>query len=301
FTGNSAKYGGAVSVLGNDAAVTITRGAENTAAVFSGNSAASFGGAIYASGTIEIDGATITDNTASLGGGVMAISSELAYGSGNAAVKRVGRGKVIFSGAATTFSGNTATRTAGGKNVGSDICASSSNSDAGNGAVIEIAAMPTFGGSTGYGIAIDRSILVLPDNLAFPQSVSVYSNKEFSCDYTYDGSTLAFTSFGSRSGVTSWKIYWSEGQPSVYPGTGSYPSGTVTDGTAIKIEGSIGAKTIVYYLLPTVNQLVGSGESMLEEASEALLDESLFDDTEVFEGLAPESFALDQYCDECFL
>ncbi|MBO7678934.1 MAG: hypothetical protein J6S75_04620, partial [Thermoguttaceae bacterium] len=205
-----------------------------------------------------------------------------------------------FSGAATTFSGNTATRTAGGQNVGNDICASSSNSAAGNGAVIEISAMPTFGTGAGYGVAVDRSILVLAAGQALPSSVSVYRSKEFTCGYTYSGSTLTFTSLTSGSGITTWKIYWdgsAQSTPAEYTADSGapLPSGTVDTGTAVLIKGYKGAnETMTCYMIPTLSA-GGSG------ASQALLDDALFDDAEVFEGLAPESSALDQYCDECYL
>ncbi len=284
FTGNSAKYGGAVSVLGNDAATTITTTG------FSENSAASYGGAIYASGTVEIDGATISGNTASLGGGVLAITS-------NISSAQKGRGKVTFTGTATTFSDNTATKTAGGKHVGNDICASSSNSAAGNGAVIEIETVPTFSGSTGYDIAIDRSILVLASGAALPQSINVYSNKEFTCGYAYDGSTLEFTSLTSTSGINKWWIYWSgsaQGEYTEYTAGGTVlPSGAVDSGTVVLIKGFRDNNEMNYYLIPTVN-------AQASGASEALLDESLFD-TQVFEGLLQEDSALEEYCDECFL
>ena len=285
FTGNSAKFGGAVSVLGNDTPTTIT------GATFEENIAASYGGALYASGTVMIDGAHITANGASLGGGVMAITSNISSDQ----PPQKGRGKIIFAGAQTIFSGNTTTQ-----NIGNDICASSSNSAEGDGAVVEIVTVPSFSGGTGYDLAVDRSILVMAENTALPQSLNVYSSKEFTCGYTYDASTLTFTSLTSNSRFNKWRIYWSGSDtgPDSYTeytaGGAVLPSGTVTSGTAVLIEASRGGSWMKYYLLPTVNN-TASG------ASEALFDEALFDDTEAFEGSAPQNTALEEYCDECYL
>ncbi|MBQ3454615.1 MAG: hypothetical protein IJG25_07080, partial [Thermoguttaceae bacterium] len=293
FTGNDAKFGGAVSVLGNDVITTITHSADNTTS-FSENEAVSYGGAIYASGTVVIDGAVISGNTASLGGGILVITSELTV-SGSA---QKGRGKVIFTGSATTFSNNTATTTVDGQGAGSDICATSSNSAAGNGAVIEIETLPSLG-SGGYQLAVDRSFLVLASGVTLPSTLNIYSNKEFTCGYTYSGGTLAFTSLSSDSGTNKWRIYWSgsdtgPGSYTEYTGSGTLPSGTVASGTTVLIKGYRGTRETIYYMIPTESTNAGA-------ASEALFDEALFDDAEVFSGLAPQSSALEEYCDECFL
>ena len=293
FTGNDAKFGGAVSVLGNDVITTITHSADNTTS-FSENEAVSYGGAVYASGTVEIDGAAISRNTASLGGGILVITSELTV-SGSA---QKGRGKVIFTGSATTFSNNTATTTVDGQGAGSDICATSSNSAAGNGAVIEIETLPSLG-SGGYQLAVDRSFLVLASGVTLPSTLNIYSNKEFTCGYTYSGGTLAFTSLSSDSGTNKWRIYWSgsdtgPGSYTEYTGSGTLPSGTVASGTTVLIKGYRGTRETIYYMIPTESTNAGA-------ASEALFDEALFDDAEVFSGLAPQSSALEEYCDECFL
>ena len=230
----------------------------------------------------------ITNNTASLGGGVMAITSDIS-------ATGKGRGKVTFTGEATTFSGNTSMKKSGGKSVGSDLCASSSNSAAGNGAVIEIETMPELN-SGGYALAVDRSILVLAGGATLPATVSVYSNKEFTCGYTYSGNTLAFTSLSSASGIDKWRVYWSDGTTTDYT-EGTLPSGEVSDGAALKIEGFTGTKetaTATYYLIPTVSAGAGA-------ASQALFDDALLDDAEVFEGLAPQKSALEEYCEECYL
>ena len=289
FTDNSAKNGGAVSVLGNRAVTSITH-TGNSSTSFSGNSAV-FGGAVYASGTVQIDGAQISDNTASLGGGVFAITT-------NISSSQKGRGKITFTGDATTFSGNTATRVVRGQNVGNDICASSSNNAEGNGAVVEIATLPTFSGSPGCDIGLDRSILVLASGVTIdPSTTSIYCSKQTTCGYTYNGSTLTFTSLSSESGLNKWRIYWSgsdTGACTEYTAGGAeLPSGAVSSGAAVLIKGYIGAsETVINYLIPTVS---GSG------ACEALFDDALLDDAEVFEGLVPRGTALDQYCDECFL
>ncbi|MBR2584871.1 MAG: hypothetical protein IKE64_05500, partial [Thermoguttaceae bacterium] len=286
FTGNSAKFGGAVSVLGNDTATTIA----DTS--LSGNSAASYGGAVYASGTVVIDGAAISNNTASLGGGVMAITSNIS----DTSVPMMGRGKVIFTGEETTFSGNTAVKKVGGQSVGSDLCASSSNSAAGNGAVIEIETMPELN-SGGYALAVDRSILVLAGGATLPATVSVYSNKEFTCGYTYSGNTLAFTSLSSASGIDKWKIYWdgsASGPYTEYTAGGTdLPSGTVTGGTAVLIKGYKGTAETLYYMVPT-------SSASTSGAAEALFDDTLFD-TQVFEWLSQEDTAPEEYCDDLFL
>ena len=286
FSENSAKYGGAVSVLGNDTATTIA----DTS--LSGNSAASYGGAVYASGTVVIDGAAISNNTASLGGGVMAITSNIS----DTSVPMMGRGKVIFTGEETTFSGNTAVKKVGGQSVGSDLCASSSNSAAGNGAVIEIETMPELN-SGGYALAVDRSILVLAGGATLPATVSVYSNKEFTCGYTYSGNTLAFTSLSSRSGIDKWWIYWdgsASGPYTEYTAGGTdLPSGTVTGGTAVLIKGYKGTAETLYYMVPT-------SSASTSGAAEALFDDTLFD-TQVFEWLSQEDTAPEEYCDDLFL
>ena len=312
FSNNNAKYGGAVSVLGNDVTTKITYNTDSTSTGFTGNSAVSYGGAIYASGTVEIDGADITGNTASLGGGVMAISSNLTYASDDDPVAEKGRGKVIFTGDQTTFSDNNATKSANGKHVGSDICASSSNSAAGDGAVIEIVTMPEFSDSTDYVLAIDRSILVVPDSDTVPD-VEIYSNKGFVCSYNYDESTstLEFTwlapltSSSTQSEISRWEIYWGGSAPGPhgeYPGTGGLPSGKVTDGTAVLIKGFGNNYEMNYYLFPAEYPLIGTGGGMTsEDASEALFNDALFDDSDVFEGLASGSSALEDYCDEYFL
>ena len=289
FTENSAKYGGAVSVLGNDQTAVITD------ALFEQNSAVSYGGAVYASGTVQIDGAMIKDNTASLGGGVLAITSNIS----DTSEPQLGRGKVIFTGQTTIFEGNTATKKARGQSVGSDICASSSNSAAGNGGVIEIATMPQFSTGTGYKLAIDRSILVLPSDMdvdGLSEIVNVYYSKDTVCGYTYGENTLTFTALASGSGINRWRIYWSDGTTTDYT-EGTLPSGEVSDGAALKIEGFIGTKettTATYYLIPSLSAGTGA-------ASEALFDEALLDDAEVFEGLAPQQSALEEYCEECYL
>ena len=297
FDSNTAKFGGAVSALGSAAATTITHSASESVTRFSNNSAVSYGGAVYASGTVEIDGAAITNNTAALGGGVMAITSDLIFTTGSgASTTQKGRGKVIFTGTATTFSGNNATTRRSGQSVGTDLCATSSNSAEGNGAVIEIATLPSFA-SGGYAVAVDRSILVLASGVTLPSTLNVYYNRETTCGYTYDGSTLTFTDLSSHSGIDKWRIYWSGSaqEPyTEYDGTGTPPSGTLT-GTTVLIEGyKEGTSDVIYYMIPTVN-------TQASGASEALLDEALFDDAELFEGLAPSGSALEEYCDECFL
>ncbi|MBO7678818.1 MAG: hypothetical protein J6S75_04030 [Thermoguttaceae bacterium] len=281
FTGNSAKYDAAVSALGNDAAATIT----DTS--FSQNNAASFGGAIYASGTVVIDGAAISDNIATLGGGVFAITSDIS-------ATQKGRGKVTFTGDATVFSGNISRRTKSGQRVGNDICATSSSNADGGGAVFEIKTMPTFGDTDGYAVGIDRSIIVLAEGLTLDPSM-IYSNKETTCGYTYSGGTLSFTSLTSHSGIDRWRIYWSgsaTGESTEYAGTGALPSGEVAEGTTVLIKGYKDGGETIYYMIPTAG---GSG------ASEALFDDALLDDAELFEGLGQEGSALEEYCDECFL
>ncbi|MBQ3454092.1 MAG: hypothetical protein IJG25_04425, partial [Thermoguttaceae bacterium] len=297
FDSNTAKFGGAVSALGSAVATTITHSASESVTRFSNNTAASYGGAVYASGTVVIDGAAITNNTAALGGGVMAITSDLIFTTGSgASTTQKGRGKVIFTGTATTFSGNNATTRRSGQSVGTDLCATSSNSAEGNGAVIEIATLPSFA-SGGYAVAVDRSILVLASGVTLPSTLNVYYNRETTCGYTYDGSTLTFTDLSSHSGIDKWRIYWSGStqEPyTEYDGTGTPPSGTLT-GTTVLIEGyKEGTSDVIYYMIPTKN-------AQASGASEALFDEALFDDAELFEGLAPQSSALEEYCDECFL
>ena len=292
FAGNRAKNGGAVSVLGNTKVTKIDH-TGSAVTSFSGNSA-TFGGAVYASGEVEINGASFNNNSATLGGGVFAITSELTL-SGSA---QKGRGKVVFTGDASTFSGNTASRVVRSQNVGNDICATSSNSDEGNGAVIEINTLPsTFSGSPGCDIGIDRSILVLGSGVTLG-SATIFNNRETTCGYTYNGSTkaLAFTLLTSNSGLNKWLIYWSGSdaseQPTVYDGSGALPSGTLTT-EKILIKGYTGAREMaIYYMIPSSNT---------SAASQALFDDALFDDAEVFEGLAPGGSALDEYCDECYL
>ena len=286
FDGNSARNGGAVSVLGNDTPATIT----DTS--FSGNNAAFCGGALYASGTVEIDGATISGNTATLGGGVLTTTADIS-------ATQKGRGNVTFTGDVTTFSGNVSKRIKYGERVGNDICATSTSSADGSGAVFEIETMPSFGTTDGCAIGVDRSIIVLAEGLTLPDTVSIRANKEFTCGYTYNGSALAFTSLVSRSGIDTWRVYWSDGSSTDYTDGDPLPSGIINNGEMVLIESfGVDAKgnnyQTTYYLMPTVNA-GGSG------TSEALLDEALFDDAEVFEGLVPSGSALDEYCDECFL
>ena len=126
--------------------------------------------------------------------------------------------------------------------------------------------------------------------------VNVYYSKDTVCGYTYGENTLTFTALASGSGINRWRIYWSDGTTTDYT-EGTLPSGEVSDGAALKIEGFIGTKetaTATYYLIPSLN--AGSGA-----ASEALFDEALLDDAEVFEGLAPQQSALEEYCEECYL
>ena len=291
FAGNSAKNGGAVSVLGNTKVTKIDH-TGSAATSFSGNSA-TFGGAVYASGEVEINGASFNNNSATLGGGVFAITSELTL-SGSA---QKGRGKVVFTGDASTFSGNTASRVVRSQNVGNDICATSSNSDEGNGAVIEINTLPsTFSGSPGCDIGIDRSILVLGSGVTLG-SATIFNNRETTCGYTYNSTTLTFTSLSSDSGLNKWRIYWDGVVNNNYTdysaGGTDLPSHAVSSGTAVLIKGYTGAREMaIYYMIPSSNA---------SAASQALFDDALFDDAEVFEGLAPQSSALDDYCDECYL
>ncbi|MBQ1455228.1 MAG: hypothetical protein IIZ25_05205, partial [Thermoguttaceae bacterium] len=196
-------------------------------------------------------------------------------------------------------------KAAKGQSVGSDICASSSNSAAGNGGVIEIATMPQFSTGTGYKLAIDRSILVLPSDMdvdGLSEIVNVYYSKDTVCGYTYSENTLTFTSLSSGSGTNKWRIYWDggvSGDYTEYNGTGAPPSDTVAGAATVLIKGfGVTAKGVDYemnyYLIPSLSAGTGA-------ASEALFDDALLDDAEMFEGLAPQSSALEEYCEECYL
>ena len=69
FSNNSAKYGGAIMMLGGNTRLTV-RGSS-----FSGNRARDYAGAIYATGEATISGSSFVSNVASHAGGALVVSN----------------------------------------------------------------------------------------------------------------------------------------------------------------------------------------------------------------------------------
>ncbi|MBR2584172.1 MAG: hypothetical protein IKE64_01895, partial [Thermoguttaceae bacterium] len=289
FSSNRASSGGAFSaisfsdVVGGSHATTITGGQ------FTGNSA-KYGGAIQVIADMVLDGVAFENNTAASNGSAISLVGQTNVLAGydaahnNEPIYLVCHGNLSFRGTESSFTNNKAPNGYGGAiasgyGYGADMPGPGDS-------VINVWTMPAFEGNTagtGQVLAIDRTILNM-DHIPGDARNYYYRALQFAYTAAPSGDdlwTVTVTAMTTKSAIDHWTIDWGNGTIDTYsPGSAALPGARmITAGSAVTITAysspTESPETVfqVYELTPelTPQDVSPALESFLDELETAYL------------------------------